>query len=259
VRRLPAILLIFVFLACGVARGEDRPPTLFQYSTINALLHGLYDGDLTFEELAAHGSFGIGTVNRLDGEMVALDGVFYQVRADGRAYRAAPDAMTPFAVVTDFAPDREAPLGEGLGFGDLEERIDATIGSPNRFVAIRVDGVFRNMKVRSVPAQTPPYKPLADVIAGQVVFELADVSGTMVGFRMPDYMSTLNVPGYHFHFLTDDRTRGGHVLDFETVNGRIALAEIDDFRLSLPGDPAFADADLAGDRKDEIEKVEKSD
>ena len=60
--------------------------TLFQTSTIDALLDGNYDGDISFAELEANGDFGLGTFDALDGEMVALYGVFYQIRADGRAY-----------------------------------------------------------------------------------------------------------------------------------------------------------------------------
>jgi acetolactate decarboxylase len=70
---------------------------LFQTSTIDALLHGEYDGDVDFAELSGRGDFGLGTLEALDGEMVALDGGFYQVKADGRAHEIDPRARTPFA------------------------------------------------------------------------------------------------------------------------------------------------------------------
>ena len=62
---------------------ERDPHVLFQASTIGALLDGAYDGDLTFAELAEHGDLGLGTLNGLDGEMIALDGEFYRADVDG--------------------------------------------------------------------------------------------------------------------------------------------------------------------------------
>ena len=78
--------------------------------------------------------------------------------------------------------------------------------------AIRLDGRFEFVRARSVPPQSPPYRPLTEVVLEQHVFELTDVAGTMLGFRFPDYAEGIEVSGYHLHFLTDDRRRGGHVL-----------------------------------------------
>ena len=46
---------------------------MFQRSTINALMQGVYDSNTTFEgELKSYGNFGLGTVWALDGEMIEL-------------------------------------------------------------------------------------------------------------------------------------------------------------------------------------------
>jgi acetolactate decarboxylase len=230
---------------------------VFQYSTINALLAGLYDGDLSFGALAKEGDFGLGTLNRLDGEMVALDGAFYQVRTDGHAYLVPETALTPFAVMTRFAADRTVPLPAGLDLKGLTAYLDGLIQNPNHLYAVRIDGVFPALTVRSVPAQTSPYRKLAQVIEDQVEFHLKDAEGTLVAFRTPSFLAGLNVPGYHLHFLSKDRSRGGHVLGLETGSGTIALDEIADLEMRLPKLPAFAAADLAGARAVEIGKVEK--
>ncbi len=248
--------LLVLALAFGALAGE-RPDTLFQYSTINALLHGLYDGDMTFAELARHGDVGLGTLNRLDGELVMLEGTFYQVRTDGRAYPVAPGMATPFAVVTFFDADKTLPLPGGLSYKDLRALLEGAVANANHFQAFRIDGLFRSMKVRSVPAQTRPYRPLAKVVEGQAVFDYRGVKGTLIGFRTPPYVAGLNIPGYHFHFLSEDRSRGGHVLDLVTASGTIEVDEIADFRMALPHLPGFAAADLTGKRERELEKVEK--
>src|ERR671914_2354086 len=86
-------------------RGDEHlHHTLFQTSTVDALLEGKYEGDVSFAELGDRGDFGLGTLVALDGEMIALDGSFYQVKADGRAYAVDGGTRTPFAVVTFFEP-----------------------------------------------------------------------------------------------------------------------------------------------------------
>ncbi len=79
--------------------------------------------------------------------------------------------------------------------------------------AIRIDGHFKSVKVRSVPRQEKPYQGLEDAVKHQTEFQLKNVSGTLVGFRFPHYMDGVNVPGYHFHFITADKKAGGHALD----------------------------------------------
>jgi acetolactate decarboxylase len=95
-----SICLILV-LSAGSLRAATSHQ-IFQFSTLQALMGGVYDGDLTYTELARHGDFGIGTFNALDGEMIGLDGKFFQIRSDGRVSPVAGDMRTPFAEVTFF-------------------------------------------------------------------------------------------------------------------------------------------------------------
>ena len=179
------------------AHADREPHVLFQASTIAALLEGAYEGDLTFAELAEHGDLGLGTLNGLDGEMIALDGRFYRADVDGFVQPIAGSARTPFAVVVPF----EAAVDVETAGARAGSR--STGAGPDLRGAF--DGEFELVRARSVPRQHPPYRPLAEVAAEQHVFELRDVSGTLVGFRFPDYASGVEVTGYHLHFITDDR------------------------------------------------------
>ncbi len=235
---------------------RERPDTLFQYATINALLQGLYDGDMSVSQLTENGDFGIGTYNGLDGEMILFEGVAYKIKMDGRAYPQSPQEQTPFAVTTFFDTDQESDLPANLSYADLKKHLDGMVKNVNFFQAFRIDGRFAKMRVRSVPGQQPPYAPLAQVVDKQAVFNHADVEGTLIGFRTPSYAAGLNIPGYHFHFLTKDRSQGGHVLDLATTSGRIAMDRMAGFQVALPGTSGFARADLSGKRKQELHKVE---
>jgi acetolactate decarboxylase len=235
---------------------EHEPHVLFQASTIGALLDGAFEGDLTFAELAEHGDLGLGTLNGLDGEMIAIEGAFFRADVDGAIQPVPPEAKTPFAVVTRFEPTIEERIEGNLSHETLLARLDDLAPDSAVSFAVRLDARFDLVRARSVPAQRPPYRPLAEVVAEQHVFELADVEGTMLGFRFPAYVEGIEVGGYHLHFISEDRSRGGHVLDSRC--GRL-LARIDpsqDLHVELPPRVDLADPDLAASTHAAVEAVE---
>jgi acetolactate decarboxylase len=236
---------------------EREPHVLFQASTIAALLDGAYDGDLTFAELAEHGDLGLGTLNGLDGEMIALDGRFYRAAADGAVAEVAPAERTPFAVVTEFAPTIEAEIAGPLSHDGLLAALDALVPDGAASCAIRLDGRFELVRARSVPRQHPPYRPLTEVVAEQRVFELDDVAGTMLGFRFPSYAEGIEVSGYHLHFIAADRLRGGHVLDSIVGEVRARLDPSNDLHIELPPAIDLASPEVAAGTHAAIERVER--
>jgi acetolactate decarboxylase len=230
---------------------EREHHVLFQASTIGALLDGAYEGDLSFAELAEHGDLGLGTLNRLDGEMIALDGRFYRADLDGRMSEIDPGTRTPFAVVVFFSPTVDVTIGSA---GDALEAIERRRPSEAPAFAVRLDGAFELVRARSVPRQSPPYRPLAEVAAEQNVFELADVSGTLVGFCFPDYGQGLEVTGYHLHFIDEDRQRGGHVLHCRVRSGRLRIDPSSGWRLELPPGVELDPGHVDGEALDRIER-----
>ena len=246
---------------------EREAHVLFQASTIGALLEGAYEGDLSFAELAEHGDLGLGTLNGLDGEMIALDGRFYRADADGHVSEVPAEALTPFAVVTRFAPSVDAEAGGPAPPalsppGDHEEllaRLDELVPEGAASAAIRVDGHFESVRARSVPRQSPPYRPLAEVVAGQHVFELRDVAGTMLGFRFPEYAEGIEVGGYHLHFISEDRSRGGHVLGSRAGEPlRVRIDVSSELHVELPPGVELADPEVAAATHAAVEQVERA-
>jgi acetolactate decarboxylase len=236
---------------------ERHPHVLFQASTIGALLEGAYEGDVTFAELAARGDLGLGTLNGLDGEMIALEGRFYRADIDGAVNEVAPDERTPFAVVTRFEPTITFDLDQSLSHEEMLAAIEERLSDGAASAAIRLDGRFDRVKARSVPRQSPPYRPLTEVVAEQKVFELHDAEGTMMGFRFPDYAEGIEVSGFHLHFISADRTRGGHVLDSRASGLRVELDPSNDLHVELPPGVELADPAVAGDTHAAIDRVER--
>ena len=237
---------------------EREPHVLFQASTIGALLDGAYEGDLRFAELAEHGDLGLGTLNGLDGEMIAIDGRFYRADVDGAVGEVEVDARTPFAVVTRFEPAIEDRMDGPLEHAGLLARLDELVPADAASSAIRLDGRFESVRARSVPRQSPPYRPLTEVVAEQHVFELTDIEGTMLGFRFPDYVEGIEVSGYHLHFISADRRRGGHVLGSRSNGLRARLDPSSELHIELPPAVDLADPDLAAATHAAIEAVERN-
>ena len=237
---------------------ERAQHVLFQASTIGALLDGAYDGDLRFDELAEHGDLGLGTLNGLDGEMIALDGRFYRADVDGAVTAVGAETRTPFAVVARFEPSIEARIEGPLDHDELLARLDQLIPAGAASCAIRLDGRFASVRARSVPRQSPPYRPLTEVVAEQHVFELRDVEGTMLGFRFPDYAEGIEVGGYHLHFIDAARERGGHVLGSRSCGLRARLDPSSELHVELPPGVDLADPDLAAETHAAVTAVERA-
>lgn len=230
--------------------------TLFQVSTSTALVEGVYRGAMTVDALLAHGDFGLGTFEGVDGEMIVLDGRCWQVREDGTVRDVADTATTPFAVVTRFRAEHTVDVTSAGDLDDLLARIDALRASENVFYAIRVDGTFPHVHTRAM-CRTADGVPLAEAAAHQPEFRLRDVAGTCVGFWSPGYAKTFEVPGHHLHFLDDARSAGGHVLGLTGRDLRVRIQTLHDFRVALPDHDAFLDADLSHDPSAALERAER--
>jgi acetolactate decarboxylase len=229
---------------------------VFQTSTMGALLDGVYDGDVTILELLQHGDFGLGTFNGLDGEMLVLDGVCYQLRGDGSAHVAESEQRTPFAVVTWFDADHSIDVSEPIDRAALKARIDEELPSRNLIVAVRVTGDFSEIRTRTVTEQHRPYPPFGEATNDQREVTFSDITGTLAGFRMPEYEQGISVAGYHSHFVDADRRHGGHALDYLLTRGRVDISVRSELHLSLPRTPEFLAAEL--DRTDMDSEIRRT-
>lgn len=212
---------------------------LFQVSTYNILEKGIYEGDVTFKEIKARGDFALGTLNAVDGELIGLDGAFYQIKTDGLAYAIDEGMKTPFAMVTHFVPDRSVAVADLPDYGRLKQHLDGVLESTNLFYAFKIEGTFKSVTVRSVPAQERPYPPLSELFKVQSIFTLKDVKGTVIGFRSPVFFKGIDVPGYHCHFITEDRRQGGHVLECSLEKGRAHIDALKALHVVFPESEEF--------------------
>ena len=199
--------------------------TLYQVSTYNSLAGGHYAGFKTVAQLKQHGDLGSGTFDGLDGEMVFINGQAYQVKDTGKVNLMPDSALVPFAFVTHFEADIVQDLGAVSSVDDLKKALEKLLPHKDAFYAVRLSGTFNKIQVRSVPKQTQPYPELKEAIKNQVIFDYQNIKGTLVGLWSPDYVGGVNVPGPHLHFISEDLTLGGHLLDLNLASGQLSLDE----------------------------------
>jgi acetolactate decarboxylase len=229
--------------------------TLYQVSTATALVEGIYQGAVQIAALREHGDLGLGTFESLDGEMVVVDGHFFQVRSDGSVREVQDNVLSPFAAVTAFSPDQSITLENCPDLSYLTSQFDALRQSDNFFYALRVDGTFDYIHARAM-RRTKEGIPLVQAAAVQPEFEFHNISGTLVGFWTPEYAKSLNVPGYHQHFVSADRTQGGHVLQCRGKNLRLQIQREGDYHIVLPETEDFLKANLRRDPTAALAKAE---
>lgn len=232
-------LLIMISTAFQKTETND---TIYFASLNRAIQLGQFDGIMSIKELLSHGDFGLGSEEKLKGELIILDGIAYGVLADGNARVLPEDSQIPFAAIKFFKPDTTLQMkGRELSFKKLKLYIDSVI-STNSFAAIKIKGKFKSVQYRSFYKQEKPYKPVKEVPFNK--FELKDLEGTMVGFFTPKSAEVLNSPNHHFHFIDANRTTGGHVLDCTVQEFQIQIDYSRDISIHLPSSEAEQNIDL---------------
>lgn len=237
----------------------DNRETIYQVALLQSLTQGYYDGIIKVSELKQHGDIGIGTFEGVNGEMIVLDGTVYQALGDGSVQVANDNETVPFSNVTFFDKDGSLELSDIKDINALKEKLNAMVGDngKNLFYFVKVSGTFNVMNVRSEIKQEKPYKTLDKALeTDQREFNYENITGTVVALYCPDYMSGLNTPGWHFHFISDDKTKGGHILDLQFDQATAEYDATAEFDMCLTDNDDFQKMELSKDVSDAIKKVE---
>ena len=256
--------LAAIILLCNAANAKpvnDRE-TIYQVALLQSLAMGCFDGSVTVKDLKTFGDTGIGTFDGLDGEMIFLDGVVYRANQDCKINVVADKVTIPFSNVTFFSEDAGGVFYDEYPTKNLlEEALNEFLANENmtnRFYMIKLHGDFNSITVRSEAKQSKPYPTLVAALqATQKEFTFKNISGTIVGLYCPDFMSSLNSTGWHFHFISDDKKIGGHVLELNLKSCMFHLDKTDAFRMILPNNADFDALNFKTDLKEDIRKAEQ--
>lgn len=234
---------------------------IYQVSTLQALAMGYTSAVITVEELLRHGDTGLGTFEGVDGEMIVLDGVCYRATADGAAKQVSPETGVPFASVSNLSNWRRFPLEAVPDIETLKNiltmHIEEMFGL-NSMHMVRINGSFERVCARSETGQLTHHITLKEMLQNnQRDFIFDEVDGTLVCVYYPDYMDGINAPGWHLHFLSADKTRGGHVFDLSLRRGQADMDKISRIEIRLPNSASFDTYSLKNASQEEIRQVEQ--
>lgn len=225
--------------------------TLYQHGTLALLVPGLLKGTITMKELLEHGDTGIGTGEGLDGELIILKGKPYQVDSRGNINEVSPDFVMPFADIHQ-ANYKALTTYQNIKQTDLYADLAKKISAANVFYSTLIHGTFKSMHTRAVAKSKEPYPTLAATADAQSLFNAENVTGTLLSYFSPELFHGAAVAGFHSHFLADDHSIGGHVLDFELTDGKVSYQIFDTLEQHFPVDnQAFMQHDFS---KDDIAK-----
>ncbi len=88
-------------------------------------------------------------------------------------------------------------------------------------------------------------------------FSLANMKGSLVGYFVPQVYQSIIIAGFHFHFINDARTKGGHVFDFKCENATLSLQSCMTLEIMLPLTAQFEEMNLNQEIEEEQRVAEK--
>lgn len=256
---IAAMMAALCLPGCGAQKAVKQPDEIYQVALLQSLTLGNYDGLISVKELKMHGDIGIGTFEGVNGEMIMLDGKVYQALYDGSVVEASDDETVPYATVEFMDSDIQADVVV-RNLDELKEQMNSLVkeNGENQFYLIRIDGSCSNIDVRSELKQGKPYRPLDEALAeDQREFNYDSTEGTIVGIYFPAYMSGLNTPGWHFHFVSEDKKTGGHMLGVTDFTGKLQMDQVSSFEMACPNTEDFNAMELGQDQSDRIQSVEQ--
>lgn len=235
---------------------------IFQVATLQSLILGYFKKVIDVEELLKHGNIGLGTFENVNGEMIVVDGHCYQAQNDGKVIEVDKSTGVPFAAVETLNCDRVFEIDKADSIEQLKiilnNKIDEDFGLNSMHIA-KIDAHFSVVHARSESQFVSQHIELKNVLSNtQKDFSFNNVDGTIVALYYPDYMDGINAPGWHFHFVSSDRTVGGHVFELSLINAKVSIDKISSIEIKLPSDPSFDTYSLKQASNNDIKAVEQS-
>ena len=256
---LAVTMLVNVASAAPAKMHTPNRETIYQIALLQSLAMGYFDGSISVKDLKTHGDTGIGTFEGLNGEMIVLDGVVYRANQNCEINVMGDKETIPFSNVTFFEKDFSVKLADVADKAAFEKILNEHVDKHGRnsFYMVKVSGTFNEILIRSEAGAKEPYPTLVEALKTQKEITPKNIKGTIVGLYCPDFMSSLNSTGWHFHFISADKKFGGHVLDLDLKSGEAQFDKTNNFAMGLPTKKNFHQLNFKQDMQEDIRKAEQ--
>lgn len=229
---------------------------IYQFSTIGALMSGYFLPDEDIYKVCSCSSIGLGCSANLNAEMTIFNGTPYTATAEQSTETPKAPLDVPFYQVTDFNNFHEYNIGEA-SFKTLEQFVRTVMPLNNNFIALRIEAIFHTLKLRR-PYSSNSERSIQEVSGNQEVLTYDEIKGHLIGFWTPEMFGRISVPGFHLHFLSDDKSTSGHVLDYHFSSAILQIEEKNVIEITHPTTEKFKDLNINVENLDDtIRKVEQ--
>ncbi|OUI78482.1 hypothetical protein HK18_08155 [Commensalibacter intestini] len=231
---------------------------IVQFSTIGALMAGHLEGEKQFSKVCCGCNFGLGCSADMDGELTIYDGQAYEATAGQSLETLNFAEKVPFIQITDFKPKQRHDV-ENIDHTNIEACLTRFIQPKNIFLAVSVEGVFEKITIRRPHrAAEGQVRSVSQIAEAQQVDTHCQIEGRLIGFWTPELFGRVSVPGFHFHFLDQQKKISGHVLEFLMKKAQLSFEEKTTLEVTNPKSKSYKDMNIDVTMLDEmIHKVEK--
>ncbi|CAI3924250.1 Alpha-acetolactate decarboxylase (AlsD) (PDB:1XV2) [Commensalibacter communis] len=226
---------------------------IHQFSGINSLMAGVFEGLFPISEIKKHGDFGLGCSDGLAGEVIIDCCHFYEAKSDTPLRDMSDQEHMPFAQITTFNPDKIVNFTD-INKSNLYNELAKYTLLDNVFVAVKIEGIFDKMQIRRPKNHNKAYKTALEVSQDQVVDHFENKEGSLIGFWTPEFFQNISVAGFHLHFINTEKTLGGHMMDFSISQGTLSYEVKQSLDIKLSDKESYLKQDLKIKDMDQIIK-----
>ncbi|MDR6182896.1 acetolactate decarboxylase [Asaia bogorensis] len=233
-----------------------------QFSTIGALMAGHLQAEQKIASLCAchETGFGLGCSAGLNGELTICDGRVYEATAGEPLHVLPQHDAVPFVQITAFKSQFQVEV-ENITHETAYDRLCTLIAPDNIFMAVSVTGLFDHLVLRRphrAVGESDQHRDVEAVAASQKIDRFEGIRGRLIGFWTPALFGRISVPGFHFHFLDDERRISGHVLEFAASHATLSAEEKPTIEITNPQSDSFRNRTIETDKLDDmIHRIEK--
>ncbi len=207
--------------------------TVYQVSTAQYLISGNAEGHNNLNKITRYGDFGIGAINHYNGEMIVCNKKVFIANYYGNVKKVTDSDLSPFYIITPFEPDKEYSIRNSNQEKTFELLTEKFL-SADLIYAIKITGKFDSVLLRSGKEQQKPYPDFKQIIENSNTYKKENISGTMIGFYFPEPFEKVSTSHFHFHFIDNEETIGGHVCNFYINDAKAYLNEKANLNIVLP-------------------------
>ncbi|WP_042958478.1 acetolactate decarboxylase [Erwinia tasmaniensis] len=229
---------------------------IVQFSTIGALMSGFVDGEFDFDAHKNEKMFGIGCSEGMNGELTISNGEAWEATA-GEDVHKISKKLVPFIQITNFESENSFEC-DFLDEENTASILKKKLNIENVFIAINIHAIFNELKIRTPQKSNSKGRTALDMVNEQDVSSLTNIRGQLIGFWTPEIYGRISVPGFHLHFLSDDKKTSGHVLQYHANKAIFHFQVKNTIEIKNPTNKKYMDMSINVDLLDSlISKVEK--